>query len=82
MPGVLLVLHHGNIGPLYRTVPGDDNATNSEVRSAFEDEIVRHWGQYVAVVIAVTRDARPVNGACAATIRFANSCHVVAPLPA
>ena len=54
MPGVLLVLHHGNIGPLYRTVPGDDDATNSEVRSAFEDEIVRHWGQYVAVVVAET----------------------------
>ncbi len=54
MPGVLLVLHHGNIGPLYRTVPGDDNATNSEGRSAFEDEIVRHWGQYIAVVIAET----------------------------
>lgn len=54
MPGVLLVLRHGNIGPLYRTVPGDDNATSSEVRSAFEDEIVRHWGQYVAVVVAET----------------------------
>jgi xanthine dehydrogenase YagR molybdenum-binding subunit len=54
MPGVLLVLHHGNIGPLYRTASGDDNATNSEVRSAFEDEIIRHWGQYVAVVIAET----------------------------
>jgi xanthine dehydrogenase YagR molybdenum-binding subunit len=54
MPGVLLVLHHGNIGPLFRTVPGDDNATNSEVRSAFEDEIVRHWGQYVAVAVAET----------------------------
>ncbi len=54
IPGVLLVLHHGNIGPLYRTVPGDDNATNSEVRSAFEDEVVRHWGQHVAVVIAET----------------------------
>lgn len=54
MPGVLLVLHHGNIGPLYRTAPGDDNATNSEVRSAFEDETVRHWGQHVAVVIAET----------------------------
>jgi xanthine dehydrogenase YagR molybdenum-binding subunit len=52
MPGVLLALHHGNIGPLYRTVPGDDNATNSEVRSAFEDDVVRHWGQYVAVVVA------------------------------
>jgi xanthine dehydrogenase YagR molybdenum-binding subunit len=54
MPGVLLVLHHGNIGPLYRTVPGDDNATNSEVRATFEDEVVRHWGQHVAVVIAET----------------------------
>jgi xanthine dehydrogenase YagR molybdenum-binding subunit len=54
MPGVLLVLHHGNIGPLYRTVPGDDNATNSEVRSAFEDNVVRHWGQYIAVVVAET----------------------------
>ena len=54
MPGVMLVLHHGNIGPLYRTVPGDDNATNSEVRSAFEDEVVRHWGQYIAVVVAET----------------------------
>src|SRR6201998_1172417 len=54
MPGVLLVLHHGNIGPLYRTVPGDKNATNSEVRPAFEDEVVRHWGQYIAVVVAET----------------------------
>ncbi len=54
MPGVLLVLHHGNIGQLYRTVPNDQNATNSEVRSAFEDETVRHWGQYVAVVVAGT----------------------------
>ncbi|HTM16755.1 MAG TPA: xanthine dehydrogenase family protein molybdopterin-binding subunit [Terracidiphilus sp.] len=54
MPGVLLVLHHGNIGPLYRTVPGDGDATNSEVRSALEDEIVRHWGQYIALVVADT----------------------------
>jgi xanthine dehydrogenase YagR molybdenum-binding subunit len=54
MPGVLLVLHNGNIGQLYRTVPNDGNATNSEVRSAFEDETIRHWGQYVAVVVAET----------------------------
>jgi xanthine dehydrogenase YagR molybdenum-binding subunit len=54
MPGVLLVLHHGNIGPLYRTVPNDDNAVSSEVRATFEDEVVRHWGQYIAVVIAET----------------------------
>ena len=36
------------------TVPGDENATNSEVRPAFEDEVVRHWGQYIAVVVAET----------------------------
>ncbi len=52
MPGVLLVLHHENIGTLYRTVPNDDDAVSSEVRATFEDEIVRHWGQHVAVVIA------------------------------
>ncbi|MGB6689972.1 MAG: xanthine dehydrogenase family protein molybdopterin-binding subunit [Terracidiphilus sp.] len=66
MPGVLLVLHHGNIGTLYRTVPNDDNATNSEVRAAFEDEIVRHWGQHVAVVIAETFEQAT---AAAATVK-------------
>ena len=70
MPGVLLVLHHGNIGPLYRTVPGDDNATNSEVRSAFEDEVVRHWGQYIAVVIAETLEQAT---AAAAAVRWNTS---------
>lgn len=54
MPGVSLVLHHGNIGPLYRTVPGDDNATSAEVRSALEDDVVRHWGQYIGLIVAGT----------------------------
>jgi xanthine dehydrogenase YagR molybdenum-binding subunit len=54
MPGVLLVLHHGNIGPLYRTVPGDPNVNNCEARTVFEDDSVRYWGQYVAVVVAET----------------------------
>ena len=66
MPGVLLVLHHSNIGQLYRTVPGDDNATNSEVRSPFEDEVIRHWGQYVAVVIAESLEQA---AAAAATVK-------------
>jgi xanthine dehydrogenase YagR molybdenum-binding subunit len=63
MPGVILVLHHGNIGQLYRTVPGDDNATNSEVRSALEDDVVRHWGQHVAVVVAETLEQATVAAA-------------------
>jgi xanthine dehydrogenase YagR molybdenum-binding subunit len=69
MPGVLLVLHHGNIGPLFRTVPGDDNATNSEVRSAFEDDVVRHWGQHVAVVIAETLE-QATAGAAAVNVEY------------
>ena len=70
MPGVLLVLDHGNIGPLYRTVPGDSNATNSEVRSAFEDDVVRHWGQHVAVVVADTFEAATA-GAAAVRVEYA-----------
>jgi xanthine dehydrogenase YagR molybdenum-binding subunit len=69
MPGVLLVLHQGNIGKLYRTVPGDGNAVNSEVRSAFEDDVVRHWGQYVAVVIASTYE-QATTAAAAVTVQY------------
>ncbi len=52
MPGVLLVMHHGNIMPLYRNAPGDGR--NSESRPPFEDETVYYWGQYVAAVVAET----------------------------
>ena len=69
MPGVLLVLHHGNIAPLYRTVPGDDNAYNAEVRSAFEDDVVRHWGQYVALVVANTPE-QATAGAAAVRVEY------------
>ncbi len=51
MPGVLLVLHHGNIGPLFRNASG---GRNSENRPPFEDETIYYWGQYVAVAIAET----------------------------
>jgi xanthine dehydrogenase YagR molybdenum-binding subunit len=70
IPGVLLVLHHGNIGPLFRTAPGDDNATNSEVRSPFEDEVIRHWGQHVAVVIAETLE-QATAAAAAVKVEYA-----------
>jgi xanthine dehydrogenase YagR molybdenum-binding subunit len=51
MPGVVLVLHHGNIMPLYRNASG---GRNSESRPPFEDETVYYWGQYIAAVIAET----------------------------
>src|SRR3569833_2050560 len=53
MPGVLLVLHHGNIGPLYRTVPSTD-ATASEVRSVFVVVVFWLWGLFFAFVVAVS----------------------------
>jgi xanthine dehydrogenase YagR molybdenum-binding subunit len=52
MPGVLLVMHHGNIMQLYRIAPGVGR--NSESRPPFEDETVYYWGQYVAAVVAET----------------------------
>jgi xanthine dehydrogenase YagR molybdenum-binding subunit len=51
MPGVLLVLHHGNIMPLYRNASG---GRNSENRPPFHDEVITYWGQYVAAVVAET----------------------------
>jgi xanthine dehydrogenase YagR molybdenum-binding subunit len=51
LPGVLLVLHHGNIGPLFRIA---GHGRNSEDRPPFEDEVIYYWGQYVAVAVAET----------------------------
>jgi xanthine dehydrogenase YagR molybdenum-binding subunit len=51
MPGVLLVMQHNSIMPLYRNASG---GRISESRPAFEDETVYYWGQYVAAVVAET----------------------------
>jgi xanthine dehydrogenase YagR molybdenum-binding subunit len=52
MPGVVLVLHHGNIGPLFRVAK--NGGRPSESRPPFEDEVISYWGQYVALVVAET----------------------------
>ena len=54
MPGVLLVLHHGNIAPLFRVAAGGQNSRISEDRPPLEDEVVYYWGQYIAVALAQT----------------------------
>jgi xanthine dehydrogenase YagR molybdenum-binding subunit len=64
MPGVLLVLHHGNMEPVYRTFPHQDDGTISEARPPFEDDKIYYWGQFVAVVVAETLEqARAAAGA-------------------
>jgi xanthine dehydrogenase YagR molybdenum-binding subunit len=55
MPGVRAVIHRGNIGKLYRSVPRPDFlGICDERRPPFADDVVRYYGQYVAVVVADT----------------------------
>ena len=54
MPGVLLVLHHGNLQNVYRTFPREQDGSMAETRPPFYDDKIYYWGQYVAAVVAET----------------------------
>src|SRR5688572_1096958 len=58
MPGVRAILHRGNIGKIFRSVqePGMEGITE-ERRPPFEDDVVRYYGQYVALAVADTFEA-------------------------
>jgi xanthine dehydrogenase YagR molybdenum-binding subunit len=51
LPGVLLVLHNGNAGSIYRNGAG---GRASEGRPPLSDETISYWGQYVALAVAET----------------------------
>src|SRR5262245_1510901 len=55
MPGVRAILHRENIGKISRSVlePGMEGICE-ERRLPFEDDVVRYYGQYVALVVADT----------------------------
>lgn len=55
MPGVRAILHRENIGKLFRSVPepGFEGITE-ERRPPFDDDIVRYYGQYIALAVADT----------------------------
>ena len=62
MPGVLDILHHGNIGVLHQIPEGGspgsgDTPMIDERRLPFADLTIRYFGQYIAVVIAETFEA-------------------------
>lgn len=50
MPGVHIVLHQGNRPALYRAASGSID----EARPPLDDDIIRYYGQYVALVVADT----------------------------
>jgi xanthine dehydrogenase YagR molybdenum-binding subunit len=55
MPGVRAILHRQNIGKIFRSTPGkNETGICIERRPAFEDDIIRYYGQYVALAVADT----------------------------
>jgi xanthine dehydrogenase YagR molybdenum-binding subunit len=56
MPGVRAIFHRGNIGKIFRSVrgPGRFEGITDERRPPFEDDVIRYYGQYIALAVADT----------------------------
>src|SRR5438552_16436926 len=55
MPGVRAIFHRGNIGKIFRSTMGQGfEGVCEERRPPFEDDVVRYYGQYVALAVAET----------------------------
>src|SRR5437879_3596161 len=55
MPGVRAVIHRQNIGKIFRSTLGQGmEGICEERRPPFEDDVVRYYGQYVALAVADT----------------------------
>ncbi len=69
MPGVRAIFHATNIGPIFRSTPGPGfSGVVDERRPPFEDDVVRYWGQYIALAVADTSEnARAAAAAVRAT---------------
>ena len=72
MPGVVAILHRGNIGKIFRSIPGPGfSGICEERRPPFEDDVVRYYGQYIALAVAETFEtARAAADAVMATYAF------------
>src|SRR5688572_13827564 len=58
MPRVRAIFHRENIGKIFRSVQGMGfEGISDERRPPFEDDIVRYYGQYVALAVADTFEA-------------------------
>src|ERR1700736_4213500 len=71
MPGVRAVFHRANIGKIFRSTPGKGfEGICIERRPPFEDDVVRYYGQYVALAVAEPFEAAK---AAADTVRVTYS---------
>src|SRR5947208_6386435 len=58
MPGVRAIFHRANIGKIFRSTPGQGfEGICIERRPPFEDDVIRYYGQYVALAVADTFEA-------------------------
>src|SRR5256885_7713731 len=58
MSGVRAIFHRENFGKIFRSVQGQGfEGISDERRPPFEDDIVRYYGQYVALAVADTFEA-------------------------
>jgi xanthine dehydrogenase YagR molybdenum-binding subunit len=69
MPGVRAVLHRGNIGKIFRSTPSPAlDHICEERRPPFEDDVIRYYGQYIALAVADTfEDAKAAADAIRVT---------------
>jgi xanthine dehydrogenase YagR molybdenum-binding subunit len=58
MPGVRAIFHRANIGKIFRSVLGKGmEGICVERRPPFEDDVVRYYGQYIALAVGDTFEA-------------------------
>src|SRR6202050_3382540 len=57
MPGVHAILHRGNTGKIYRSTPLPGFlGVCEERRPPFDDDVIRYYGQYIALSVAKTSE--------------------------
>jgi xanthine dehydrogenase YagR molybdenum-binding subunit len=72
MPGVRAIFHRANIGKIFRSTVGQGfEGICEERRPPFEDDVVRYWGQYIALAVADTFEtAKAAADAVAARVKY------------
>ena len=79
MPGVKAIYHRGNIKPFFRAAPPKGlSGVLDEKRPPFEDNVVRYWGQFVALAVARTFEQAQA-AAHAVRVTYTTAPHDVTP---
>lgn len=69
MSGVIEIFHRGNMPALYKSSP--EAGPIDESRPPFADDVIRYYGQYVALVVAETFEEAVAAAACV-TVTYAD----------